>query len=100
MDHTTKNLSCRVPIDVAKRLEKLSVELDVSMSKIMGISLNAGMDQVEGVKNSVLWRAALKLAEHLEPSAAVREELREINQALNDKQSDKLPKLFRELGRE
>jgi len=48
----------------------------------------------------VLIRAAMKLAEHLEPSKAVRDELKEVNQILTKKQSDKRPKLFKELGLE
>ena len=100
MDLTTRNLSCRVPRDVAARLEKLAGELDCSMSKIMGVALNAGMDQLDEVKDSVLIRAAMKLAEHLEPSAAVREELKDVNRLLSKNQADKLPKLFKELGLE
>ena len=98
MDLTTRNLSCRVPRDVAARLEKLAGELDCSMSKIMGVALNAGMDQLDSVKDSVLIRAAMKLAEHLEPSKAVRDELKEVNRILSKKQSDKSPNLYKELG--
>jgi len=46
----------------------------------------------------VLIRAAMKLAEHLEPSKAVRDELKEVNQILSKKQADKSPNLYKELG--
>jgi len=46
MDLTTRNLSCRVPRDVAARVEKMAEELNCSMSKVMGVALNAGMDQL------------------------------------------------------
>ena len=100
MADTTRNLSCRVPVDVAKRIEKLAEELDLTMSKVIGISLNAGLDQVELLKSSVLIRAALKVAEHLDSSKAVRDELKMVNEVLDKGQAEKAPLFRKELGLE
>ena len=97
---TSKNYACRLPIDVGENLEQLADDYGVTMSKMMGATIIAGMERMEGVKNSILMRSALRLAEHLGPSEALRSEIKDINQALAKSQADKSPKLFKELGLE